>query len=1478
MHARSLGLALIASAALVISGLSGVASASAAPAAHVSHAVASVQSQMGNVTVTGKVVDSADPTFALANVGVRLLSTSGDEVDYSPTDDDGTYSVTTDSPGDYTLQFLPEDRVHAQLFWGGTDSLDTATFFHLAGGTNVTKNIALDDGGSVTGTVTGANTNGGGLKDVEVDITSTDVDGPQYSTETDSDGTYEVDGIQAGSYTVKFDPSDADDGSIHSNYLTQWWSAKTAATADTMVVAADNSSEADATLAVGGMVTGTVTGADTLSGLADVDVTIEDTNGHYVDDAETNDDGQFTLYDLPTGNYKIDFDGTAASHVSEWFDDKPTRSSATLIAVTAGGAPAVADAQLALGGTISGTVTGGGVAETEGSLDLYNSAGQAVSEADLSNNDDGTFSFVGLAPGQYRLRVDSYGDGTFVTETWWNGGTSLKTATPITVSDSHTTTVNPTLVPGASVSGTVTDAVTHAGIQGISVQCYTSTGYYCPGGQDVETDANGHYTLSGLGTGSATIQFSDTDETTYASQFWTGAAVFSASTPVATTAGQSVTGINAAMVKAGTISGTVTDATTGAGVAGVEVSAYDADGSPAGFFGTDSEETDAAGHYSVSGLAPGTYTVHFITIDETPAGDHYADQWYDSKTSGDAATPVTVDVGATTANINAALVIGHTISGTITDATTHKAIDGVTVRIVGAGKDLYAEGYLNRGKYSISGLNTGTYRLKFLSDATGTSAYAYQWYSGKATQSTADPVALGSSDATANIQLSRGGSITGTVSGADGYDTVELYDSDGDLDGDSFGGSISSDGTFEYDGLPTGNYRLALVDNSGALPEEWYGGSSLASATTVAVTAGQTTTVNPTFSSLVLTAPQPTITGNAVFGQTLTAVPGTWGPAPVTLTYQWNSGTTPITGATSKTYVPTSGDVGHQLSVTVTGTKSGYPSSSITSDLTSSVIGATLTTATPTVTGNATVGAPLTANAGTWGPSPVTLTYQWNSSAGGAISGATSATYTPVTGDLGNTLTVTVTGKKAGYTDASLTSAPTSAVAAALGQFTAGTPTISGTPTSGQTLTVDPGSWTPTPDSYSYQWKRAGVVIPSATASTYKLTTSDTAKAITVTVTATKAGVAPLSATSAAVTIGKALTKSPTPKISGTPTVGSTLTATAGTWSPSKVTLKYQWNRNGTAIPAATASKYALVAADAGTSVTVTVTGSKTGYVTTARTSAADAVPLLLAATPTPTITGTAAVGQQLAAVPGDWEPSGVVLAYQWKRAGASISHATASTYTLTSSDAGKAITVTVTGGLTGYQSVAKTSTSVTPPKVLTKTPLPTIAGTALVGSTLTAHAGTWSPSKVTLKYQWNDNGTAITGATSSSYKPVAADGGAAITVTVTGSKTGYATVSRTSAAKSVPLQLTTTPSPTITGSSVVGQQLTAVPGDWSPAGVVFSYVWKRSGTAISHATLATYTLTKSDVGKAITVTVTGTLTGYQSVARTSTSVTATKS
>lgn len=168
---------------------------------------------------------------------------------------------------------------------------------------------------------------------------------------------------------------------------------------------------------------------------------------------------------------------------------------------------------------------------------------------------------------------------------------------------------------------------------------------------------------------------------------------------------------------------------------------------------------------------------------------------------------------------------------------------------------------------------------------------------------------------------------------------------------------------------------------------------------------------------------------------------------------------------------------------------------------------------------------------------------------------------------------------------------------------------------------------------------------------------------------------------------------------------------------------------------------------------------------------------------PTPSVTGTARVGRVLIAGTATWGPGTVTKSYRWLRDGAPITGATGASYTLAAADLGRKVSVRVTGTKAGYPTVARTSAGVVVARGLLTTARPRIAGTPVAGRLLKAHAGTWGPGTVTKTFRWYRNGVAIKGAIRASYRLTKADRGRRITVRVTGRKTAYLTVVRTSTA-----------------------------------------------------------------------------------------------
>ena len=153
-------------------------------------------------------------------------------------------------------------------------------------------------------------------------------------------------------------------------------------------------------------------------------------------------------------------------------------------------------------------------------------------------------------------------------------------------------------------------------------------------------------------------------------------------------------------------------------------------------------------------------------------------------------------------------------------------------------------------------------------------------------------------------------------------------------------------------------------------------------------------------------------------------------------------------------------------------------------------------------------------------------------------------------------------------------------------------PVVSGTTTLGSVLTTTNGTWTNSPTSYTYKWRRGASIISGATSSTYTLVYADSSASISSEVTAINAG-GSTAETSGNAEIADNYTPVNTvaPVISGSTPVGSTLTTTNGTWTNSP-TLAYQWYRGATLITSATAATYVTVTADTGLAVTCRITGT----------------------------------------------------------------------------------------------------------------------------------------------------------------------------------------------------------------------------------------------------------------------------------------------
>lgn len=571
--------------------------------------------------------------------------------------------------------------------------------------------------------------------------------------------------------------------------------------------------------------TGSISGTVTAPGGIPVErVSVEayTTYGKRVDTASTDASGNYALSGLITGAYLLYFDTdfTGTAYTPEWYDNQSVATAATPVAVTDGVATTGIDVELVAGTQFSGQVTGeDGMMLQSVNVQVYDSSGQIVARA--STDAAGNYTTTpGVPSGSYRIFFDSPIGKAYLAE-YYNDTASLDEATALNVTAPDPQPgVDAVLAPAARISGRVTDAATGDPLPTIGVNISG------PGGSNyLTTDSDGNYTsYAGLQSGVYTVSFGPIfDSQNYIRTTQT----------VSVTAPDLLTGVDAALSSGGMLTGKVTapDATP---LQAVSVFIRNEDGSYQEYV-----STDTTGVYSANSLPSGAYTLFFRK-------DGYIREVYDDKPDFQAADQVAVTAPETTSGIDAVLLPGGAISGTVTDATTGDPIEGVFVEILDEdGGRVEATFTDAMGKYTVPAtLLSGTYRVRFNPDDRNTScAYALEYYNDKSIEENADLVTVTAPNTTENIdaQLTQGSIIFGTVTNAatgtplEGI-SVSVYDADNQWV--ASGRTSFLGGYLTSPALPSGDYTVQFRDFDSGYIDEYYDDQlAQATATVIAVTA-----------------------------------------------------------------------------------------------------------------------------------------------------------------------------------------------------------------------------------------------------------------------------------------------------------------------------------------------------------------------------------------------------------------------------------------------------------------------------------------------------------------------------------------------------------------------------------------------------------------------------------------------------------------
>ncbi|MGB5162492.1 MAG: hypothetical protein WBP10_17220 [Thermoanaerobaculia bacterium] len=707
---------------------------------------------------------------------VTIYDSSGDYlVSVYPVASGAYATSSTMVPGTYYARTWSFDGYFDELYddiacADGCTVTDGTPILVTAGATTTGIDFALLKGGSISGTVTEDGT-GALLENIWVDVYNSS--GSWVSNgASDASGIYRLQaGLSTGNYYAKTYNSD--------HYINELYDDLPCVSSCTVtngtpigVTTGSTTTGIDFALTPGGLISGTVTDEDTLLPLKDVNVYFYDDSGNYITSASTDASGDYTNYaGFPTGNYFLrtwNDDG----YINELYDDMLcvggcTPTDGTPVGVTSGSTTTGIDFALELGGSISGTVTidGSGVPLDTGYVRIYDDTGNRLFNA--TPDAAGSYETAeGLPSGTYYARARSfegyleelYDDIPCVFGCTTTDGTSI----PVTAG-SPTTGIDFELAEGGGISGTVTDDSTHVGIDTGYVRLYDASGTSI---RALYPDSSGDYSTDGLPAGTyyaRTESFEGYFDELYDNIPCPDSCTVTDGTPIAVTGGATTTGIDFDLARGGAISGTVTDASTHLGLDFGRVNIYESDGDwvTRGY-------PDASGNYiSQKTLAAGTYYALTYSF------EGYIEELYDnipcvggcSVTTG---TPIVVAANATTTGIDFALAVGGLISGTVTDDSTHAALDTGYVNVYDSAGTWMTNGWPNSsGIYtSAAALPTGTYYVR---------TYSFDGYFDElyddisctggctVTDGTAVLVTAGLTTTGIDFELEKGGVISGTV-------------------------------------------------------------------------------------------------------------------------------------------------------------------------------------------------------------------------------------------------------------------------------------------------------------------------------------------------------------------------------------------------------------------------------------------------------------------------------------------------------------------------------------------------------------------------------------------------------------------------------------------------------------------------------------------------------------------------------------------
>jgi hypothetical protein len=256
---------------------------------------------------------------------------------------------------------------------------------------------------------------------------------------------------------------------------------------------------------------------------------------------------------------------------------------------------------------------------------------------------------------------------------------------------------------------------------------------------------------------------------------------------------------------AGSISGTVTDASTAEPIEGLEVCAYPLSEEWETWI---CEETDSSGEYTIEELDPDEYAVEFWG---RPL--NYVPQFFDGRERWWESDPVLVGSGAVT-EIDAEMVVGGRVEGNVAEAGSGIPLEEIVVCAWTIASEEFGGCTESEagGDYELKGMPEGAYEIEFWPLGQN---YQPQWYDHQSQWWEADPVAvfLGAVETGIDADLLPGTGMEGQVrSGGAPVDEAEVCLWSTDPEGPGRCTYSGADGRYRLQGLPADAYKVEFFD------------------------------------------------------------------------------------------------------------------------------------------------------------------------------------------------------------------------------------------------------------------------------------------------------------------------------------------------------------------------------------------------------------------------------------------------------------------------------------------------------------------------------------------------------------------------------------------------------------------------------------------------------------------------------------------